>query len=585
MPGLDGLRGLAVAAVVAFHLRPDALPGGFLGVDLFFVLSGFLITSLLVLELDARRDGRAAAASTSGGSGRGGPGVSCPPCSSRWSGSPWRLGAGCRAGSSTTSDPTGSRRWPTSPTGTTPGGTSPTSTRRRRRARSPTSGRSRSRADLPAVATGPARPPPPHPRPTAPADLRGRAARGRVGHGDGAHVRPRGRLPLDPHTAQALLLGALLAIVTQRTGRRRERRPGSRLERGRHDRTGGSRGHGGPRPRRGRVDVPGRLHRRRGPRCARGGRGRPRCRAARLRHWPGRAAGAGPHVLRHLPLPLAGDRVPEQGRTGLEGWPLDAVRLAVVAVLTTVSFKLVEQPVRDGRWRGWAERTAAPLAAGSAAALLVATGLAATSVPSYLAGPSAAPTFPVAPSIDRRSVSGSSPTTAPPTTESTEATATSETVPRPAPHRIVIIGDSVANSLAPGVVAAAPPRHPGGGPHRLGVRPRDQQRAGVRRWFTHRVHGRLQGRHPTGADQRSRRATRSRPRAVDLGGRRPRGRRSAHAARLAGVERVAGRGVAGDAPAGEGRRGDRHFLVEAPRVPGEVRTTTSTGQSPRCGRP
>jgi len=50
LPGLDGLRGLAVAAVVAYHLDSSWLPGGFLGVDLFFVLSGFLITRNLVAE-------------------------------------------------------------------------------------------------------------------------------------------------------------------------------------------------------------------------------------------------------------------------------------------------------------------------------------------------------------------------------------------------------------------------------------------------------------------------------------------------------------------------------------------------------
>jgi peptidoglycan/LPS O-acetylase OafA/YrhL len=48
--GLDGLRAIAVLAVMLFHLTPGLLPGGYLGVDLFFVISGFLITSLLARE-------------------------------------------------------------------------------------------------------------------------------------------------------------------------------------------------------------------------------------------------------------------------------------------------------------------------------------------------------------------------------------------------------------------------------------------------------------------------------------------------------------------------------------------------------
>ncbi len=56
VPALDGVRGLAVAAVVAYHLEPDLVPGGYLGVDLFFVLSGYLITSLLLDERE--RTGR-----------------------------------------------------------------------------------------------------------------------------------------------------------------------------------------------------------------------------------------------------------------------------------------------------------------------------------------------------------------------------------------------------------------------------------------------------------------------------------------------------------------------------------------------
>lgn len=49
--GLDGLRALAVTAVVVYHITPAAMPGGFLGVDVFFVVSGFLITTLLLREL------------------------------------------------------------------------------------------------------------------------------------------------------------------------------------------------------------------------------------------------------------------------------------------------------------------------------------------------------------------------------------------------------------------------------------------------------------------------------------------------------------------------------------------------------
>lgn len=49
-PEIDGLRAIAVAGVVLYHLEPGLLPGGFAGVDVFFVISGYLITSLLLAE-------------------------------------------------------------------------------------------------------------------------------------------------------------------------------------------------------------------------------------------------------------------------------------------------------------------------------------------------------------------------------------------------------------------------------------------------------------------------------------------------------------------------------------------------------
>ncbi|EHE7497236.1 acetyltransferase [Staphylococcus pseudintermedius] len=50
MPGLDGVRAVAVIAIIIYHLNPQWLSGGFLGVDTFFVISGYLITSLLLTE-------------------------------------------------------------------------------------------------------------------------------------------------------------------------------------------------------------------------------------------------------------------------------------------------------------------------------------------------------------------------------------------------------------------------------------------------------------------------------------------------------------------------------------------------------
>src|SRR5688572_21288144 len=52
---IDGIRAVAVLAVIAYHAFPSRMPGGFVGVDIFFVISGFLITSLIQKGLN---DGR-----------------------------------------------------------------------------------------------------------------------------------------------------------------------------------------------------------------------------------------------------------------------------------------------------------------------------------------------------------------------------------------------------------------------------------------------------------------------------------------------------------------------------------------------
>ncbi|WP_414045210.1 acyltransferase family protein [Macrococcus equi] len=54
-PGLDGMRAIAVVAIIIFHLNPKWLPGGFLGVDTFFIISGYLITTLLIKEYEIKQ--------------------------------------------------------------------------------------------------------------------------------------------------------------------------------------------------------------------------------------------------------------------------------------------------------------------------------------------------------------------------------------------------------------------------------------------------------------------------------------------------------------------------------------------------
>ena len=136
-------------------------------------------------------------------------------------------------------------------------------------------------------------------------------------------------------------------------------------------------------------------------------------------------------------------------RTGLDGWSLLVVRLATTLVVAVASFSLVEQPIRHGALRGWTVRVATPAVAVALALALVAST--ARPVPvqfqaisaSQLQPPPAAPPTP--------------PPSARPAVSKSGHARTVAQVTRPL--RVMLVGDSVARSMDPGITAETAAHH------------------------------------------------------------------------------------------------------------------------------
>jgi peptidoglycan/LPS O-acetylase OafA/YrhL/lysophospholipase L1-like esterase len=125
----------------------------------------------------------------------------------------------------------------------------------------------------------------------------------------------------------------------------------------------------------------------------------------------------------------------DNARTGLAGWPLFGVRVAVSVGVAALSFHLVEMPIRRGILRGWRAWAATPLAVGGAAALLVAS------------------TAGAAPALSAQSVSSAPSPAASVTAQDPGTSANTPVVAAGSggPYRVLLVGDSEASFLGFGL--------------------------------------------------------------------------------------------------------------------------------------
>ncbi|HMC42236.1 MAG TPA: acyltransferase family protein, partial [Acidimicrobiales bacterium] len=133
-----------------------------------------------------------------------------------------------------------------------------------------------------------------------------------------------------------------------------------------------------------------------------------------------------------------------RSQTGLSGWYLRGAQVTVTLAASALSYRLVELPIRSGAWRGWRLRVAAPLTAGA-----LATGLAVVGVAPAVAR--AAPATPPAAAL----AAGAPISTPDPPPPPPRLRLSPGRVPTPQdPLRVLIVGDSVMYDAAPGIVAA-----------------------------------------------------------------------------------------------------------------------------------